>query len=584
MVSQIGSRSDWRYLTGGEEFKNTKGFIPSAYRGPETGKIIITGLSKTGTVGPTNGFVGVDISEFVTKASINYTADMASELSFDVVDVDMQFSRNNAFALAQTVIYETQTIGSIDTETNEPRLVKQLFEIANVTATQSAGSSVMFSVKCYTKAVQQMKRDRKPGAIKGTGSAFIRNAAKKYGLKFFGQETSKGKGVSQSTGSKQAESLWDVMDRIAKDNKYILFEVDGYLIFASEKWLMYKWGSHYKIEKANSKADDKKEKATKLKRFVPLVFPDSSAHFQLTEYPTMSKSSNDPYEGDGSCLVERVNGTQLRPGMTAYVGDIPNMSGYFLITAVSFSEMTADPVSVTFRTPSKDPEKDKIRDLPIGERYLQTFTTSADFKVLGNTKTSSKGKDGRPLIEPYLTDPRLRPLPDANNPLRYPSMKIANLSKKWGSGVVRKKSSPSEKGPSTLETNTVLLPGNIDLWDRPVLLDPSGEEVKTIASYTVELTTSAPFKCVLLPSIYTENGEAVEKTKAEVEARYFADGGYEGSAKHLGVITGSTSANAILNARDYALMISWQNYLVVRKRFDDIVAIVSTPGGVDSEW
>ena len=76
-------------------------------------------------------------------------------------------------------------------------------------------------------------------------------------------------------------------------------------------------------------------------------------------YPSFRRSDNDPLEGDGSALVRKPNGQLLRPGFTALVGPKPtNMRGGYLITEVSFSELTPDPVQVTYRTPIKPVDQD----------------------------------------------------------------------------------------------------------------------------------------------------------------------------------------------------------------------------------
>ena len=43
-----------------------------------------------------------------------------------------------------------------------------------------------------------------------------------------------------------------------------------------------------------------------------------------------------------------------------------------------------------------------------------------------------------------------------------------------------------------------------------------------------------------------------------------------------------TKRNAIVNARDYGLLLSWQNELVVKKRFNGPAS--EAIGGPDSEW
>lgn len=81
----------------------------------------------------------------------------------------------------------------------------------------------------------------------------------------------------------------------------------------------------------------------------------------------MHKAENDPLEGDGSCVVDRLNGVRLRPGMTVNVGDVPWYTGDFLITSVEFDEMVPDPVAVQFATPPR--QEKQVKQIGVGTIY-----------------------------------------------------------------------------------------------------------------------------------------------------------------------------------------------------------------------
>jgi hypothetical protein len=532
-----------------------------------------------------------DISSMVTTVSVSYSMTLVSELSFDVVDVDLKMSQNNYFILGRDVIYETHTLGRVNSFTGEVRPVRQLFEISDVSVSQGPGGSAVYSIKCYTKAIQQMKRDKKPGAIKGNGSQYVKNAARKYGLDFYCQESSKAKKITKASGTKQTESVWDVLLRLADDAKFVLFEVDGILIFASEQFLMHKWGTN--IRYINKKVADPKTKKKKLKRvarrFIPLQFPNEGAeyvgtpgYFRLIERPTIRKSANDPYAADGNCLVERFNGTQIRPGMTCYVGKVPNMSGYYIVDSVSYNEMVPEPVSVSFRTLTRDEEKETIRLLPLGQTYQQTAVSGQPIRTV---KEVAQEEKGRPVSRP-LADKRIagENLPDAENRYRYPQMEYANISRTYSSTFGKIENSTNNR-------NAVLITGNIDLWERPIvpIFNKAGSSVvgyHTLYSITHIEAAGSEYRAIILPLVYTEGGQAVLKTETEAIARYNSNGGYSGTAKHLGVVAGATRTAARLNARDYALLLSLQQELIMLKRFPNfnIKTLVNTPGAADSGW
>jgi hypothetical protein len=110
----------------------------------------------------------------------------------------------------------------------------------------------------------------------------------------------------------------------------------------------------------------------------------------------------------------------------------------------------------------------------------------------------------------------------------------------------------------------------------------------TIFSITYEFEFGSEWRAVVLPTIYTQGGVAVLKSSAEVIAKYNADGGYLGTAKYLAVVRGETKQKAILNARDYAYLLSKQQSLILDKRFPEYSgsrgSIPNTAGDSTSLW
>ena len=191
------------------------------------------------------------IDSSILKINVDYTMGMCSELSFDVVDIGGEFLNRGYFDMGRDVLYTTNTLVpfSIDTFARSSGVVTQnrviqVFEIANVTIAQGPGYNPVVQVKCYTKAIQQMKRDRSPEKVKGDGAEFVKRAAAKYGLKCFVEKTPEKKEISKASGDKQAESLWNVLEGLAQKAEYVLFEADGILFFCSQKFLITKWGSN----------------------------------------------------------------------------------------------------------------------------------------------------------------------------------------------------------------------------------------------------------------------------------------------------------------------------------------------------
>jgi hypothetical protein len=505
------------------------------------------------SIGSLSDGVMTNIDHSIISVGVDYTMNEASQLSFEVVetmntdfskiaDVEkthprvLEFAENNYFQIGRDVIYETTTLNEVSNVNNSGATLikqKQLFEIASLTFSQGPGGSPVWQVQCFTKAIQQMKRDRDFGTVKGTGSAFVKNAAIKYGLKPFVEETSKKQTVTKATGDKQADSLWDVLGRLAGDAEFVIYEVDGFLVFCSEKYLLHKWGidSGDTVQIWNKIEKKFKPKTTK---YIPLQYPavgkGTSGYFFAMSYPTITVSTNDPRYGNGSITVDRQNGTQIRPGMTAYVGDVPGLNGYYLIDSVSFTDRTPDPVSVNFRKPTLEPKEEK--QLPVGLRLLQT---DADSPIA----TRVTPKNG------------IKPIPPPPNGAYFP-LPTASTEYDFSSVYPRMKSG-------------LISVGNIPLYSRPVLT--VGGDPKTTFSITIfqkpDLTINYNgFKsgdtAVLITPIWTVGGFAVELTEAQAIAKYLSDGLF------------LAKLDSLANAAKYADFIHKQQIEILRIRFPQI--------------
>jgi hypothetical protein len=456
-----------------------------------------------------------NIDNSILSVNVDYSMNEASQLVFEVMETvttdfaktfdpekthpgRLEYSSNNYFQIGRDVVYETQTrlpfpdIGA--TGGGSPILQSQIFEISSLVFQQGPGGSPVWKVTCFPKGIQQMKRDRNFKSIKGSGTAFVRRAAQKYGLKFWGQETNKKISITKASGENQADSLWDVIKRLASDSKFVYYEIDGVFIFASEDYLMYRWGidNGGKVKIKNSITKRNEERIAK---FIPLQFPGvsfgTSGIFYAMQYPTINLSDNDPRYGDGSIIVDRQNGTQIRPGMTAYVGNVPNLSGYYLVDSVSFSDRTPDPVTVSFRKPTKEPKD--IKDLRIGERFFAT-SVGAPIGTIVSQKTSTSVASS-PLPGEII------PLPNASEQNRYP--RIASVTSY----------------------------GNVPMYSRPILNTSTGAQTVGAVSFFQKSDLSirtgnfqAGDSVVIIPTIWTVSGQPSQITKGAAIEKYLSDG------------------------------------------------------------
>jgi len=295
--------------------------------------------------------------ENLFEVSVDYKMDMGSEITIKVMDNDYKMMDSNYFVIRRDITYRGRN-----------------YEIAAVSSGPGEGGSPVITIQARNKGIQQMRRDKLPRTVSG-GSAYeyAASCAKKFGMNFIGQKTNKVHSTFKSGGSNNNQSTWEVLTSIAKDNQYVVFEIDNILIFGSHQWLMWKFGNW--------------QKGTK--KFVPLLFvpgftgediakavidqDTAASSFELETWHTFSSDDNDPLAAAGSCNVLMPNGGALRPGMTAICGPYPDyFYGGYIITDVGYTEGSPGPANVSFRTP-EEPKNQQGRPIKPTTRNKPTI-------------------------------------------------------------------------------------------------------------------------------------------------------------------------------------------------------------------
>lgn len=266
------------------------------------------------------------INQSILSLKLSWTLDLVSELSFEVYDKDMFLLKRNSFLIRRDVVYGND-----------------LFEMSNIRVRQDQGSSTIVTVSARKKVLQLMKRDKNPEAY-GGGSAtdYAAVVADRFGLAFVGEPTSKQRVIGKSSGSSSDDSVYDVLKRSASEANFVVFESNNTLYFASEQWLLGRW-ANIPITWPNYTVD---------------TFIGPASTFYTFGMPECEKSDDDPYAANFKVLVNRQNGKQLRPGMTAVLSGINGFDGSYLITEVAYEEGQENrPVAITCRTPVKPREE-----------------------------------------------------------------------------------------------------------------------------------------------------------------------------------------------------------------------------------
>jgi hypothetical protein len=438
---------------------------------------------------------------------------------------------NNYFQIGVDVIYETTQIRMTsvtgDNDIAVTARMRHIYEMVEVSVAQSGGASPIWSIQAMPKAIQQMRRD-KTKKVGGSGYMYAYNVAKAFGLKFVGENSTRLKTPKKNSGSGQADSVWTRLTSMASDAQYVCFVADGTLYFATEKWLLNKWGTNRQPGTTKKDKNGKVvlNKKTKLpesnpsKFWIPMNYTNSNSYsreFQVLSLPSMRKSDNDPRQGDGTLSVSRDNGVQLRPGMTIKIENIPGFKGSYLITEVSFSEQVVEPVSVTFRTPTllqvngKDPI---IPMLPIGKIYDSQY-----FSVNARVGESSIGL---PIYNEL--NPPLQYLGSTLNPVgpkvagKIPNSRRVNIYEHLAA-VLDKSKKP------VLPADFLEL-GNIDMWNRPVYVSGVRPNVEALVSKTFVHATTIGFDpaWVILERVWCQSGVPTLISELDAITKYEATG------------------------------------------------------------
>lgn len=205
--------------------------------------------------------------------------------------------------------------------------------------------------------------------IPGEGHVYAMNAAQKYGLAPVVEKTDKStkssiKPFDPGEDGVEGTSVWDALKSMAGEAKFVTFEADGQLFFCSHKYLLGKWGT--KSSRLRVMNPETNTRHTMLAQYCPAQWPtDKTATIQVLAVPSLARSDNDPFEVQGSMIVDRVNGMCLRPGMTIQMQGIPMFgpqldgtddghSGLYLITSVDYDHLGIEPVKVSFTSPTRE--------------------------------------------------------------------------------------------------------------------------------------------------------------------------------------------------------------------------------------
>ena len=312
--------------------------------------------------------VRAQIAQSITSINVDYSVDGASQITVELVDEKLEMWNNGYFAVGNIVNFFDGTI-------------TEKYMVASHEISAGEGEYFQITLALRTEAIQRMKLDKKPQALKSTTAYdFAEKVAKKFGLEFLGQ---KPVGVKTTTikvkTEKNKESVYDVLVRSAKDLQYLCFVMYAIpangtvpvptLFYGSPKWLLGRWGIEKTEEFTFAKIGGGTEKRSLF--FIPLKYPnDDKLNFFLTQMPEMRRSMDSPKESEGSASLwvgdkyeENIGSAyNIRAGMTVVVYGIKGFEQTaYLITSVKYRYGEPEPLAISFATVDKMSPDDKAK-------------------------------------------------------------------------------------------------------------------------------------------------------------------------------------------------------------------------------
>lgn len=259
-------------------------------------------LLTVGEVGDAN----VQIQDSVTSFNYELTADMVSQITFTVHDPDFDMYNRNYFVMGRRVVYNNVE-----------------FEIAAVALSYSGLNKC--KVTARTKAIQEMRRDLSRAPFGNVApSQAASQAAALFGLGFFGESSRADGNIQRQEKDDSTESTYAVLNRLAKDLNFRLFEAKGVLFFASEQFIV--------------------NNQPKIDLSVPST--DTNSIFVIDLNVRKSTDGKKASTFDAS-LIKNDTSIQVFPGMGALIKGIAGFEMPFMIDKVAFDARPNTPVKIS---------------------------------------------------------------------------------------------------------------------------------------------------------------------------------------------------------------------------------------------
>lgn len=258
------------------------------------------------------------IRDNIVSVDVDMGTDQVSELSFSIEDPNFEYLRRGIF------------------DKNTPVNYRGLKLIVSVVETTEGGGLGGLSIKCRPLSVSKLKKLRGKFTMRSVTSAtYVQAECAKAGVTVVAQPGQKKKNIARDIPQKGTRydqsnypSAWTTIQRLASEQKWLMFELGGVIYFGSPEWIMGK--------SPNVSVNWYLENGTE-----PYTIPSIRDSLDSTD---IEVSMDLPIERAGKVF----------PGYGLVLNGFPKYAGTYLIKNVSYPLVGTGTISVsasTFKNP-----------------------------------------------------------------------------------------------------------------------------------------------------------------------------------------------------------------------------------------
>lgn len=286
------------------------------------------------TVSVSNNTLSADVSSALISASLSASTNAVTQLTLSFAEFDdFRVTRTGLFSPGAS-LYITDSGGA-----------RVRYEIA-VMQIDERQAPVQLTIAARSYPAQRFKRSKEALVRRNLSpTEFLNIEAIAVGGTVVAEDSQSRGAISRVNNENQQESTWDVMKKMAGELGYLFFEYEGQFNFGRPTWFAERptrWWIEYEDGIAPESYDD-------------II---GAVKVEAYGVPSCRRSEDDKNNyATVDASLERINGSQVRPGDAVYFSGVPFWEGKYIVQSVQY-DLTNEalPVSVSLVTPI-DPKK-----------------------------------------------------------------------------------------------------------------------------------------------------------------------------------------------------------------------------------